>query len=145
MPVALIRGAIEVDLKQAGLKATLPRRRILEFLESGDARHFSAEDVYRAMLDAGEEVGRATVYRVLTQFETAGMVIRHNFEGGRAVFELDDRAHHDHIVCTRCGRIQEFVDVTIEKHQDEIARQHGFQISDHSLVIYGICATCQSA
>ena len=133
-----------MDLKQAGLKATLPRRRILEVLERSEARHFSAEDVYKAMLDADEEVGLATVYRVLTQFETAGMVIRHNFEGGRAVFELDDRAHHDHIVCTRCGRIQEFVDPTIENHQDEIAKAHGFQISDHSLVIYGMCAECQS-
>ncbi len=133
-----------MDLKQAGLKATLPRQRILEVLEHSDARHFSAEDVYRAMLDAGEEVGLATVYRVLTQFESAGMVIRHNFEGGRAVFELDDRAHHDHIVCTHCGRIQEFVDDTIENHQDEIAKRHGFQISDHSLVIYGICGACQS-
>ena len=133
-----------MDLKQAGLKATLPRLRILEVLAQSDARHFSAEDVYKAMLDAGEEVGLATIYRVLTQFETAGMVIRHNFEGGRAMFELDDRAHHDHIVCNRCGRIQEFVDSTIEEHQDNIARQHGFQISDHSLVIYGICNTCQS-
>lgn len=133
-----------MDLKQAGLKATLPRRRILEVLEGSEARHFSAEDVYKAMLDAGEEVGLATVYRVLTQFETAGMVIRHNFEGGRAVFELDDRDHHDHIVCTRCGRIQEFVDHTIENHQDEIAKTHGFQISDHSLVIYGMCEACQS-
>ena len=132
-----------MDLKQAGLKATLPRRRILEVLERSEARHFSAEDVYKAMLDADEEVGLATVYRVLTQFETAGMVIRHNFEGGRAVFELDDRDHHDHIVCTRCGRIQEFVDNTIENHQDEIAKAHGFQISDHSLVIYGMCEACQ--
>ena len=132
-----------MDLKQAGLKATLPRRRILEVLERSEARHFSAEDVYKAMLDANEEVGLATVYRVLTQFETAGMVIRHNFEGGRAVFELDDRDHHDHIVCTRCGRIQEFVDNTIENHQDEIAKAHGFQISDHSLVIYGMCEACQ--
>ena len=133
-----------MDLKQAGLKATLPRRRILEVLEGSEARHFSAEDVYKAMLDADEEVGLATVYRVLTQFETAGMVIRHNFEGGRAVFELDDRDHHDHIVCTRCGRIQEFVDNTIENHQDEIAKAHGFRISDHSLVIYGMCEACQS-
>ena len=133
-----------MDLKQAGLKATQPRRRILEVLERNDTRHFSAEDVYKAMLDAGEEVGLATIYRVLTQFETAGIVIRHNFEGGRAFFELDDRAHHDHIVCTACGRIQEFVDITIEDHQDEIAKKHGFEISDHSLVIYGVCGTCRS-
>ena len=134
-----------MDLKQAGLRATLPRLRILEALARSDARHLSAEDVYKAMLDAGEEVGLATVYRVLTQFETAGMVIRHNFEGGRAMFELDNRAHHDHIVCTRCGRIQEFTDTTIETHQDKIAKQHGVQITDHSLVIYGICEACQTS
>lgn len=138
------RGDSSVDLKEAGLKVTLPRIRILEALENSKDRHLSAEDVYKIMLDASEEVGLATVYRVLTQFETAGIVIRHNFEGGRAVFELDDRAHHDHLVCTRCGQIHEFVDAIIEKHQDEIATKHNFQISDHALTIYGVCQNCQA-
>ena len=132
-----------MDLRKAGLKAALPRVRILEALEGSSDRHLSAEDVYKQMLQADEEVGLATIYRVLTQFEAAGMVIRHNFEGGRAVFELDDRAHHDHIVCTRCGAIQEFLDKTIEEHQTKIAKKYGFEISDHSLVIYGICKPCR--
>jgi Fur family ferric uptake transcriptional regulator len=127
------------DLKKAGLKATLPRIRILNILEQAEKRHVSAEDVYRALLDAGEEVGLATVYRVLTQFETAGLVERHNFEGGQAVFELYEGKHHDHIVCNQCGRVEEFVDQTIEKHQQAVARKAGFDISDHSLIIYGDC------
>jgi len=132
-----------VDLRKAGLKATLPRVRILKTLEAADVRHMSAEDVYKALLEAGEDVGLATVYRVLTQFEAAGLVIRHNFEGGRAVFELDDRDHHDHLVCTTCGRVQEFHDNVIEVRQDQIASKHGFAISDHALVIYGECGNCR--
>ncbi len=128
-----------MDLKKAGLKATLPRIRILETLERSTERHLSAEGVYKALLDAGDDVGLATVYRVLTQFEAAGLVIRHNFEGGRAVFELDDQDHHDHIVCVDCGRIQEFSDAVIESQQTEIAERHGFSIADHALVIYGDC------
>jgi len=128
-----------LDLKKAGLKATLPRIKILEILAQSEQRHLSAEDVYKALLDAGEEVGLATVYRVLTQFESAGLVIRHHFEGGHSVFELDNRDHHDHIVCVKCGHIEEFVDDVIEEHQRKIAKKRGFAIADHSLVIYGDC------
>lgn len=127
------------QLKEAGLKATQPRLRILSFLEEHRDEHLSAEGVYRALLDAGEEVGLATVYRVLTQFEAAGLVMRHHFEEGRAVFELDSGTHHDHIVCASCGKVQEFVDASIERRQKEVAEKHGFAIQDHSLVIYGEC------
>ncbi len=131
------------DLKKAGLKATLPRLRILHILETGDRRHFSAEDVYKALLDAGEDVGLATVYRVLTQFEGAGLVTRHHFEGGHSVFELNQGTHHDHLVCVRCGRIVEFVDNVIEDRQVDIAHHHGFSITDHALYLYGVCQKCQ--
>ncbi len=127
------------ELKRAGLKATLPRIRILSILEGSQERHMSAEDVYKALLEAGEDVGLATVYRVLTQFESAGLVIRHHFEGGHSVFELDNREHHDHIVCMKCGHIEEFLDEVIEEHQSTIAKKRGFDIQDHSLVIYGKC------
>lgn len=127
------------ELKKAGLKATLPRIRILNVLEGGDKRHMSAEDVYRALIEAGEEVGLATVYRVLTQFEAAGLVHRHHFEGGQSVFELNAGEHHDHIVCNQCGRVVEFLDETIEKCQVKVARKAGFAIRDHSLIIYGDC------
>ena len=132
------------ELKKAGLKATLPRLRILSILETHADEHLSAEDVYKALIDAGEDVGLATVYRVLTQFESAGLVIRHNFEGGRSVFELDSGQHHDHLVCLSCGKVVEFVDETIEQHQQDIAERNGFHILDHSLVIYGRCAACES-
>jgi len=132
------------ELKKAGLKATLPRLRILSILETRVDEHLSAEDVYKALIDAGEDVGLATVYRVLTQFESAGLVIRHNFEGGRSVFELDSGQHHDHLVCLTCGKVVEFVDETIEQHQQDIAARNGFHIVDHSLVIYGRCAGCES-
>lgn len=127
------------DLKKAGLKATMPRLRILEILESGSQRHMSAEDVYRKLHDSGDDAGLATVYRVLTQFEAAGLVVRHHFESGHSVFELAQGGHHDHIVCNQCGRIVEFVDQTIEEHQHAIAKQEGFDIRDHSLIIYGDC------
>ncbi len=127
------------DLKKAGLKATLPRLKILDILENNDPRHMSAEDVYKALLEAGEEVGLATIYRVLTQFEAAGLVIRHNFEGGHAVFELERGHHHDHIVCVQCGRVEEFYDQTIEDRQKAVVRAKGYEINDHSLVIYGNC------
>lgn len=135
------------ELKKVGLKATVPRLRILNILESNRDSHMSAEDVYRALLDAGDDVGLATVYRVLTQFEAAGLVARHNFEEGRAVFELDSGEHHDHIVCTECGAVVEFVDNVIERRQREVAERHGFEIADHSLVIYGRCArkSCKRA
>lgn len=127
------------DLKKAGLKITRPRLKVLEVLETTETRHLSAEDVYKLLLKAGEEVGLATVYRVLTQFESAGLVIRHNFEGGSAVFELNDESHHDHMLCLECGRVFEFYDKTIESRQSQIAREAGFTIDDHSLYLYGIC------
>lgn len=124
------------DLRKAGLKVTLPRLKILQQLEASEERHLSAEDIYKSLLDAGEDVGLATVYRVLTQFEQAGMVLRHNFEGGSAVFELADEEHHDHMVCLKSGDVIEFVDDIIEQRQHEIADQHGYEIVDHSLVLY---------
>jgi Fur family ferric uptake transcriptional regulator len=127
------------DLKKAGLKATLPRLKILDILEGSGRRHVSAEDVYKALLESGEEVGLATVYRVLTQFEAAGLVIRHNFEGGHAVFELERGDHHDHIICVQCGRVEEFYDQTIEDRQKAIVASKGYDLNDHSLVIYGNC------
>jgi Fur family ferric uptake transcriptional regulator len=127
------------DLHKAGLKATLPRLRILHVLETSPRRHLTADDVYRTLLEAGEDVGLATVYRVLTQFEAAGIVVRQHFEGGQSVFELNAGGHHDHIVCNQCGRIEEFVDETIERCQREVARRAGFAIRDHSLVIYADC------
>lgn len=131
------------DLKQAGLKVTLPRMKVLDILRDQSDSHLSAEDVYKALLNSGEEVGLATVYRVLTQFESAGLVKRHNFEGGQAVFELDQGDHHDHIVCVSCGKIAEFYDAGIEKKQRLIANQFDFELVDHSLVLYGRCADCQ--
>ncbi|MDH5649696.1 MAG: ferric iron uptake transcriptional regulator [Gammaproteobacteria bacterium] len=127
------------DLKKAGLKATLPRLKILGILEADSDRHLTAEDVYKMLGDAGEEVGLATVYRVLTQFEAAGLIIRHNFEGGRAVYELNQGSHHDHMVCVKCGKVFEFYDDTIEARQKEIAAKAGFTIADHSLYLYGVC------
>ena len=132
------------DLRRAGLKVTLPRLKVLEILENSPQRHMSAEDVYKALLDQGEEIGLATVYRVLTQFEAAGLVSRHHFEGGQSgsghsVFEMDSGEHHDHILCVRCGKIEEFVDEIIEERQHQLARQAGFNITDHRLIIYGIC------
>jgi Fur family ferric uptake transcriptional regulator len=124
------------ELREAGLKVTSPRLKILEVLESSPERHMSAESVYKALLDLGEEFGLATVYRVLTQFESAGLVTRHNFEGGTAVFELSDRTHHDHMVCLKTGKVIEFVDDRIEKLQREIAEKHGYTIEEHSLVLY---------
>jgi len=127
------------DLRKAGLKVTVPRLKILEILEGRPDQHMSAEDVFKALLDSGEDIGLATVYRVLTQFETAGLVQRHNFESGSAVFELDDGKHHDHIVCEDCGRVEEFVDPVIEERQSDIAAGHDFKIVSHSLTIYGRC------
>lgn len=127
------------ELRKAGLKVTLPRVKILEILEVPGECHLTAEDVYKALLDSGEDIGLATVYRVLTQFEAAGLVKRHNFEGGSAVFELHDGSHHDHIVCQECGHVEEFFDETIEKRQKAIAAERGFVIEDHSLTIYGSC------
>ena len=124
------------ELREAGLKVTLPRLKILEILESSEDRHLSAEDIYRELLDSGEDIGLATVYRVLTQFEAADLVARHNFEGGHSVFELDSGEHHDHMVCIETGDVIEFVDDEIERIQHVIAEKHGYKLVDHNLVLY---------
>ncbi|MCH8335002.1 MAG: ferric iron uptake transcriptional regulator [Proteobacteria bacterium] len=124
------------ELRKAGLKITLPRLKILELLENSETRHLSAEDIYRQLLGTGEDIGLATVYRVLTQFETAGLVNRHNFEGGHSVFEMDDGKHHDHMVCIETGEVVEFVNEEIERIQKEIAKSHNFELIDHNLVLY---------
>ena len=131
------------ELKDAGLKIPLPRIKILQILESNEVHHVSAEDVYKLLLLKGEEIGLATVYRVLTQFEQAGLVIRHNFEGGHSVFELSTETHHDHIVCVRCGRVEEFTDEEIERRQQEVADRLDFELTDHHLNLYGLCAPCR--
>lgn len=131
------------ELRKAGLKVTLPRMKILDILEHTSSRHQSAEDVYKALLDTGEDIGLATVYRVLTQFETAGLVKRHHFEGGHSVFELNEGSHHDHIVCVKCGEVDEFIDELIEKRQKAIAAELGYDLTDHCLYMYGICKKCQ--
>ena len=126
----------DAELKKAGLKVTLPRLRILELLEDGDKAHLSAEEIYRRLIDAGEEVGLATVYRVLTQFEQAGICIRHNFEEGHAVYELTPSDHHDHMVCLDTGDVIEFTDDIIEERQKKLASELGYEIIDHSMVLY---------
>ena len=127
------------DLRNAGLKATLPRLKIIDVFEQSRQRHLSAEDVYRQLLADGVDVGLATVYRVLTQFEQAGLLVRHHFETGKAVFELNEGKHHDHLVCLQCGRVEEFYDAEIEKRQSKIARERGFEISEHALYLYADC------
>jgi Fur family ferric uptake transcriptional regulator len=127
------------SLKDSGLKATLPRRKILELFEASRVRHLSAEDVYKALIAEGIDVGLATVYRVLTQFEHAGLLSRQNFEAGKAVFELNQGGHHDHLLCLQCGRVEEFYDAEIEKRQNEVARKRGFQLHGHSLALYADC------
>ncbi len=127
------------DLKTIGLKATLPRLRILELFEKSEVRHLSAEDVYKRLVEEGTDTGLATVYRVLTQFEQAGLLMRHHFESGKAVYELNQGSHHDHLVCLQCGHVEEFYDAEIEKRQEKIARDRGFSIHDHSLHIYADC------
>ncbi len=124
------------ELRKVGLKVTLPRVKILQILESSEQRHFSAEDVYKALMEAGEDVGLATVYRVLTQFETAGLVERHNFDSGHSVFEIAKGEHHDHMVCVETGKVIEFHNDEIEALQDRIAKEHGYEITGHSLVLY---------
>jgi len=131
------------ELRRVGLKVTTPRLKILEILESSAQHHLSAEDVYRQLLDSSEDVGLATVYRVLTQFETAGLVTRHNFEGGHSVFELNQGHHHDHLVCVKCGIVEEFVDNVVEARLIEIVLDSGYKMTDHSLNIYGLCPACQ--
>ncbi|MEQ5835462.1 ferric iron uptake transcriptional regulator [Marinobacter sp. R17] len=124
------------ELRKVGLKVTLPRVKIFNILENSEEHHLSAEDVYKKLLEAGDDVGLATVYRVLTQFEAAGLVLRHNFEGGHAVFEMAREDHHDHMVCTESGEVIEFFDSVIEEQQRKVAREHGYEIVDHSLILY---------
>lgn len=131
------------QLKDAGLKITLPRLKILQILESSPVHHLSAEDVYKQLIRADEAIGLATVYRVLTQFESAELVIRHHFEGGYSVFELAGTEHHDHIVCLKCGRVEEFTDPDIEQRQRGIASKLGFELTDHKLNLFGLCVDCQ--
>ena len=130
-------------LKDAGLKVTLPRLKILAIFEHSKERHLSAEDVYNQLLASGEEVGLATVYRVLTQFEKAGLVMRHNFTDEYAVFELDQGIHHDHLVCVKCGHVEEFTDSVIEQRQEAIAKEANYHMTYHALNIYGLCPQCQ--
>jgi len=131
------------QLKDVGLKITLPRLKVLQIFEQSSAHHLSAEEVYQALCELGEEVGLATVYRVLTQFETAGLIHRHYFEGGHSVFELSQGPHHDHLVCVNCRQVTEFIDEVIEERQSMIARRSHFKMTDHALTIYGLCPECQ--
>jgi Fur family ferric uptake transcriptional regulator len=127
------------SLKDSGLKATLPRRKVLELFEQSKVRHLSAEDVYKSLMAEGIDIGLATVYRVLTQFEQAGLLSRQHFETGKAVFELNQGGHHDHLVCLQCGRVEEFYDAEIEQRQGEVARERGFELRGHSLALYADC------
>ena len=131
------------DLKSAGLKATVPRLKIINLFETSDVRHLTAEDVYRVLLAEGVDIGLATVYRVLTQFEQAGLLVRHHFEGGKAVYDLNEGGHHDHLVCLQCGRVEEFYDSEIEKRQQRVAKERGFAIHDHQLYLYADCIKAQ--
>lgn len=130
------------ELKSTGLKATLPRLKILEIFQKGTQRHMTAEDVFRVLLDERSDIGLATVYRVLTQFEQAGILSRSNFESGKAVYELNEGKHHDHFICTACGKVEEFFDAEIEKRQQSVAKSKGWVVQDHSMALYGQCAQC---
>jgi len=132
------------ELRDVGLKVTLPRVKILEIMErETNNRHLNAEQVYKILISENEEIGLATIYRVLTQFEAAGLVTRHHFEGGNSVFELNKGQHHDHIVCVKCGKVDEFTDELIEERQDQIAKKLGYELTDHSLYLYGLCSKCR--
>ena len=131
------------QLKEVGLKITLPRLKVLQILEQSKTRHLSAEDIYRALSELGEDVSLATVYRVLTQFEAAGLIHRHHFEGGHSVFEVSEGDHHDHLICVKCRKVLEFVDELIEERQHVIAERAQFKMTDHALTIYGWCVDCQ--
>lgn len=131
------------ELRNVGLKVTVPRIKILQILEDSEVRHLTAEDIYKILLESDTDVGLATVYRVLTQFEAAGLVTRHHFEGNRSVFELKGEEHHDHMVCVKCGKVEEFLDELIETQQQKIADKANFQITDHSHYLYGLCRGCQ--
>ena len=127
------------ELKNTGLKVTVPRLKVLDIFQHSNERHLTAEDVYRKLLEEHSDIGLATVYRVLTQFEQAGLLVRHHFEGGKAVYELNEGGHHDHLVCLQCGRVEEFYDPEIEKRQVKVARERGFEISEHALYLYADC------
>ena len=133
------------DLKSAGLKATVPRLKIINLFETSRVRHLTAEDVYKILLTEGLDIGLATVYRVLTQFEQAGLLVRHHFESGKAVFELNEGKHHDHLVCMQCGRVEEFYDPEIEARQRAVAQGRGFALQDHSLALYAACTKADCA
>lgn len=139
MPHRLLAEPTE-DLRSSGLKATLPRLKVLQIFRESDRRHLSAEDVYKALLAEGSDIGLATVYRVLMQFVQAGLLERQHFEGEKAVFELNEGRHHDHLVCVRCGRVEEFVDAEIERRQHQIAAERGFELQEHALSLYGVCS-----
>lgn len=130
------------ELKSTGLKATLPRLKILEIFQTSPVRHLTAEDVFRVLMEERSDIGLATVYRVLTQFEQAGLLIRSNFESGKAIYELDEGQHHDHFVCTMCAKVEEFFDPEIEKRQQVVAKSKGWVVHDHSMALYGHCAEC---
>lgn len=134
----------EIELKKAGLKVTLPRLKILKVLESSENKHMTAEGIYKMFIEQGDDIGIATVYRVLTQFETSGIVSRHRFDNDSSVFELCGGPHHDHLICVDCGKVVEFVDEVVERRQESLAKENGFEITDHSLTIYGLCTDCQS-
>ncbi len=136
-------GNIE-ELKSTGLKATLPRLKILEIFQSGGQRHMTAEDVFRVLLNERSDIGLATVYRVLTQFEQAGILERSHFESGKAVYELNEGTHHDHLVCTICGKVEEFYDAEIERRQQMIAKDKGWDMQDHAMSLYGVCSDCKN-
>ncbi|RQO53407.1 ferric iron uptake transcriptional regulator [Paucibacter sp. KBW04] len=128
------------DLKTNGLKATIPRIKVLQLFQQSAQRHLSAEDLFKLLLSSGSEIGLATVYRVLMQLEQAGLLERHHFEGGKSVFELNEGHHHDHLVCVKCGRVEEFYDEEIERRQKAIAENRGFRLQEHELALYGVCA-----
>lgn len=130
------------ELKNTGLKATLPRLKILEIFHKGAQRHMTAEDVFRVLLEERSDIGLATVYRVLTQFEQAGILLRSNFESGKAVYEINEGQHHDHFICTSCGKVEEFCDAEIEKRQQTVAQSKGWLVQDHTMALYGQCAKC---
>ena len=133
------------DLKSAGLKVTLPRLKILEVLEKSSNHHLSVEDIYRDLIEQNKEINVATIYRVLSQFEESGIVNKLNFENNQSVYELSNVEHHDHLVCVKCNTIVEFQDDVIERHQLQIAKKYGFQLTDHSLYLYGLCKTCKES
>lgn len=136
---------IEPGLKNVGLKSTLPRIRVLDIIRHSEARHLGAEEIYKRLQDQGADVGLATVYRVLSQLEAAGLLLRNVFDGGKAVFEINEGEHHDHLICLGCGRVDEFNDELIEARQRETAHAHGFELADHRLALYGYCAACVRA